>query len=390
MPHSTCPTPTIPFLDLPAQQCALEEELIEVFRSALRTASFIGGPQVEAFEEEFAKFVGTKYCVGVNSGTDALRFALMAAGIGPGDKVITVPNTFIATTEAISQTGATPVFVDVDAKTYNMDPEKLLEYLQSCKPNERDCVKAVVPVHLYGQPADMDSIRSIAKDYKLTLIEDSCQAHGAQYFSEKRQCWENAGAMGLAAAFSFYPGKNLGACGEAGALTTDDEAIAKQVRMIRDHGQAQKYYHDMEGYNGRLDAIQAGFLRVKLKHLAEWTEKRHAHAGRYNKLLGKVDGLTIPFVPLWARPVNHLYVIETERRDQLQKFLLDKGVSTGLHYPVPLHLQRAYKSCGYKQGDYPVSERAAKRMLSLPMFAELTVEQQMVVVERIRQFMNCH
>jgi len=279
----------IPFLDLKTLHQELEEELVEVFRECLRNASFVGGPQVQAFEEEFAQFCETKYCVAVSSGTDALRFALIAARIGSGDEVITVPNTFIATTEAISQTGATPAFVDIDERTYNMDPSKLEDFLKkryalgAMRSASRP--RAVLPVHLYGQPADMDSILEIANRYGLIVIEDACQAHGALYYSKKEDKWRKAGSMGLAAAFSFYPAKNLGACGEGGAVTTNNEDIAQKIRMLRDHGQAKKFYHEFEGYNGRLDAIQAGILRIKLKHLPNWNEKRRRNALLYTQLL---------------------------------------------------------------------------------------------------------
>jgi dTDP-4-amino-4,6-dideoxygalactose transaminase len=407
----------IPFIDLPLQHRALEEELVQVFREALRTASFIGGPQVEAFEEEFAAFCGSKYCVGVNSGTDALRFAFIAAGIGPGDAVITVPNTFIATVEAISQAGATPVFVDVDENTHNLDPLKLEACLQAhfdsyasnlqpptcnreafasnLKPQTSNGPqalrltprpKAVVPVHLYGQPADMDPIVEIAERHGLVVIEDACQAHGAEYFSTRERGWRKCGTIGLAAAFSFYPGKNLGACGEAGALTTDHEEIARKVRALRDHGQTRKYYHLMEGYNGRLDAIQAGFLRAKLRHLPEWTKKRQENAERYNELLAELPGLTLPSQPVWAKHVYHLYVIRAQRRDSLLTFLANNGIACGLHYPLPLHLQNAYEHLAHKQGDFPVAEKASREILSLPMYAELTVVQQQEIAGRIKDF----
>ncbi len=286
----------IPFLDLVSHHLQLEEELVSVLRSALKTAGFIGGPMVEDFERDFARFCDTKYSVGVSSGTDALRFALSAAGVGEGDVVVTVPNTFIATTEAISQTGALADFVDIDERTYNMDPAKLQRFFETdCQLDQKNGllhrqtgrkVKAIVPVHLYGQMADMDPILALAEKYNLIVIEDACQAHGAEYFSKKEKRWRKAGSIGLAAAFSFYPGKNLGACGEAGAVTTNDEALARKVKMIRDHGQAKKYYHDVEGYNGRLDAIQAGFLSVKLKHLAHWNQARRATAVAYGELFG--------------------------------------------------------------------------------------------------------
>jgi len=381
----------IPFVDLKSQHQELEEELVEVFREALRNAAFVGGPEVHAFETEFAEFCETKYCVGVNSGTDALRFALIAAGIGPGDEVITVPFTFIATAEAISQAGATPAFVDIDERTYNMDPQKLEEHLKKrLTPHASRSTRprAVIPVHLYGQPADMDSILEIANRYGLIVIEDACQAHGAEYFSEKETRWKKAGSMGLAAAFSFYPGKNLGACGEGGAVTTNDEEIAQKVRMLRDHGQMRKYYHDMEGYNGRLDAIQAGILRIKLRHLPEWNEKRRQNAYRYNEFLRQLDGIISPYEPSWVRSVYHLYVVRSHDRDRLQKHLLDNNTITGLHYPIPLHLQKAYSNSRYKEGDFLVSETLASEIISLPMYPELTYEQQEQVAVKIRQFLS--
>ena len=461
----------VPFLDLKVQHKLLEAELIEVFRDCLRNASFVGGPKVQTFEEEFAQFCETKYCVGVNSGTDALRFALIAAGIGPGDEVITVPNTFIATTEAISQAGATIAFVDIDERTYNMDPNKLEDYLKrriqdsgarrqdpdsrslqpgawnlkpagpALKPETwnlepgRTRVRAIIPVHLYGQPADMDAILEIAQKYELIVIEDACQAHGAEYFSKKENRWKKAGSMGLAAAFSFYPGKNLGACGEGGAVTTSNEEIAQKIRMLRDHGQAKKYYHDMEGYNGRLDAIQAGILRIKLRHVPDWNEKRRKNAALYSRLfweqfnpepatrnaelvtrnsepatqrtgcresgLGgseslkpetwnlKPEGTVIPpYVPSWANPVFHLYIVRVSKRDELQKYLSERDIATGLHYPIPLHLQKAYLNDGYKQGLFPVSEKVALEILSLPMFPELSEEQIEYVATEIKKFYN--
>jgi dTDP-4-amino-4,6-dideoxygalactose transaminase len=351
---------------------------------------------VSEFEKSFAEFSGTSHCVGVSSGTDALRFALMAAGVQKGDRVITVPNTFIATTEAISQAGAVPDFVDIDERTCNMDPERLRAFLETqCAVDKKtggvirrsngQRVSAVVPVHLYGQTVDMDPILALAKQYRLTVIEDACQAHGAQYYSKAAGGWKTAGSMGTAAAFSFYPGKNLGACGEAGAVTTNDEAAAKTMRMLRDHGQVKKYFHDVEGYNGRLDAIQAGLLSVKLKHLAAWNENRHRLALRYNELLSGIDGLVTPFEPKWAKSVFHLYVIRVPNRDEAQKHLAEHNIATGLHYPQPLHLQRAYADLGYKSGDFPVTERVAREILSLPMFPGLTESQQTRVAECLRK-----
>lgn len=381
----------IPFLDLIAPHRELEEELVKVFRECLRTASFVGGSQVQGFEEEFAQFCETKYCVAVNSGTDALRFALIAAGIGPGAEVITVPNTFIATTEAISQTGASIAFVDIDERTYNMDPNQLEDYLkfrnrQSAIRNGRP--RAVLPVHLYGQPADMDSILEIANRYGLMVIEDACQAHGALYYSKIEDKWKKAGSMGLAAGFSFYPGKNLGACGEGGAVTTNDEKIVQKVMMLRDHGQARKYYHDFEGYNGRLDAIQTGILRVKLKHLSDWNEKRRQKAYRYNEMFAQIDSLILPYEPSRTKGVYHLYIVRVQKREELQKYLSERGVATGLHYPIPLHLQKAYGGLGHIEGSFPVTEKVGKEILSLPMFPQITEDQQDEVVNRIKEFIS--
>jgi dTDP-4-amino-4,6-dideoxygalactose transaminase len=388
----------IPFLDLVTTHRELRQELTEVFQRALDTAGFIGGPMVEQFEQAFAEFCGSKFCVGVGSGTDALRFALMAGGVKAGDLVITVPHTFIATTEAISQAGAEPTFVDIDERTYNMDPAKVLEYVENfCTFDNRlgvlidnktgKPVAAIVPVHLYGQMADMDAILEIGARFNLIVVEDACQAHGAQYFSKKENRWRTAGSMGKAAAFSFYPGKNLGACGEAGAITTNDEALARRMRMLRDHGQARKYYHDMEGYNGRLDSIQAGILSVKLTRLARWNASRQAAAQRYDHLLSSVQEAISPYCPDWVRPVFHLYVARVDDREGLQKHLAEGNIGTGIHYPVPLHLQKAYESLGYKRGDFPVTEGIATEIVSLPMFPHITAGQQKHVVEAIKGFL---
>src|SRR5205823_3110662 len=374
----------IPFIDLVTPHLELEGELVSVFRSALKTAGFVGGPMVEAFEREFAEFCGVQYCVGVGSGTDALRLALIAAGVQPGDTVVTVPNTFIATTEAISQAGARSDFVDVDERTYTMDPERLRFYLEVECPRDPQTgravsrrtgspVTALIPVHLYGQMADMDPILELATRYNLIVIEDACQAHGAEYFSSKENRWRKAGSMGRAAVFSFYPGKNLGACGEAGAITTDDEQLARRCQMLRDHGQSRKYFHDIEGYNGRLDAIQAGVLRVKLRHLAKWNDQRRERARGYDELLASTEKTVVrPHVPSWSRPVYHLYVVRVEDRERLQKDLAAAGIGTGLHYPIPLHLAKAYEALGFRPGDFPVAEQAASQVLSLPMYPELS------------------
>ena len=372
----------IPFLDLKAQYKQIETEVVPAVTEAMAAGMFIGGPQVTGFEAEFAHFCDSRYCVGVGSGTDALRFALIAAGIGPGDAVITVPNTFIATTEAISQVGAVPIFVDVDPRTYNMDPQKLTEIVeghkQLTKNNKRP--KAIIPVHLYGQPADMDTILDIARRYDLVVIEDACQAHGASYKNRR------AGSLSAAGCFSFYPGKNLGAFGEAGAVVTQDEEMAQKIRIIRDHGQAQKYFHDIEGYNGRLDAIQAAVLRIKLKRLQGWNQSRRNNAALYTELLQDVPGITMPVEAEFAESVYHLFVVLSDDRDGLQKFLSEKNIATGLHYPLPLHLQIAYTHLGHKKGAFPVAESAAERLLSLPMYPELTEEQIDYVCSSIKEF----
>jgi len=373
----------------------LEEELVSVFRSALKTAGFVGGPMVEEFEREFAEFCQAGHCLGVGNGTDALRFALIAAGVRPGDTVVTVPNTFIATTEAISQAGARPDFVDVEERTLNMDVRKLQEYFETQCCLDRDTgkllnrktgsrVTGVVPVHLYGQMADMDPILGLAGRYNLLVIEDACQAHGAAYYSRKEHCWKKAGSMGAAAAFSFYPGKNLGACGEAGAVTTNDPELARKVRMLRDHGQAQKYSHEIEGYNGRLDAIQAGILTAKLQRLAEWNQKRRSIARRYGELLrSQVERMILPYESSLQRAVFHLYVVRVKNRDRLQAHLARANITTQVHYPIPLHLQAAYATLGHKIGDFPVTEKAAAEILSLPMYPQLEAWQQREVAQEV-------
>ena len=353
---------------------------------------------VEAFEKEFATFCGVTHCIGVGSGTDALRFALMASGVRAGDAVITVPNTFIATTEAISQTGAVPEFVDVDERTANMSVERLQQYLETkCI---RDAagrlvsirsghqISAIVPVHLYGQMADMDAILRLAGTYGLVVVEDACQAHGATYFSRENNRWMKAGSMGHAAAFSFYPGKNLGACGEAGAVTTDSSLVAQQVKMLRDHGQAKKYFHECEGYNGRLDAIQAGILRAKLPHLASWNEQRRERAVEYNRLLAGADEFVLPFESSWSRAVYHIYAIRCHDRSSLMNHFKMAGIGTGVHYPIPLHLQAAYADLDYSVGSFPVAERLSAEVVSLPMFPHLSQMQQARVTEEALAFIS--
>lgn len=365
----------IPFLDLKQQFKQIQQAVMPVVTETMTDGAFIGGPQVTGFEDEFAAFCDSRFCVGVGSGTDALRFALMATGIGQGDEVITVPNTFIATTEAISQVGALPVFVDVKASTCNMDPDQIAASIT-------EKTRAIIPVHLYGQMADMDAICQIAEQYNLTVIEDACQAHGALYKDKK------AGSMGAVGCFSFYPGKNLGAFGEGGAIVTQDEQIARKIRMIRNHGQEKKYIHQIEGFNGRLDAIQAAVLRIKLKHLPSWNESRRQNAQYYNELLAQTPGLVLPTEEQFAKSVYHLYVIHVKERDELQKHLSSKGIATGLHYPMPLHLQEPYRHLAYRKGAFPVSENSADHLLSLPMFPELKKEQIEYIAEHIINFID--
>ncbi len=365
----------VPFLDLKVQYRQIEVELKPILEDIMAAGAFIGGPPVADFEKEFAAFCGVKHCVGLSSGTDALRLALLAAGVGPGHEVITVPHTFIATTEAITQAGAEPVFVDIDADTGCIDIRQIPGRITAK-------TRAIVPVHLYGQTADMDPILDIARKHRLVVVEDACQAHGATYKGLP------AGSMGRAGCFSFYPGKNLGAFGDAGAVVTDDAELAQTIRMLREHGQCRKYVHDMEGYTGRLDAIQAAVLRLKLKRLAGWNRDRRANAARYTKLLSDIPGVTVIKEADFAQSVYHLYVILVDDRDGLQTFLTEQGVGTGLHYPLPLHLQKAYAAMGFKKGDFPASERTADRLLSLPMYAELTHEQIEYVVGCIKGYMN--
>lgn len=339
----------------------------------IQNTAFAGGNHVVEFEKEFADFCQTKHAVGVSNGTDALLFSLLAMGIGPGDEVITVPNTFIATTEAISQAGATPVFVDVLPGTYLMDPD-----LVEGKITEK--TKALIPVHLYGQVVDMDSLLAIAKMHHLGILEDSCQAHGAVYKGRK------AGSMGDVAAFSMYPGKNLGAFGEAGCVTTNDENIAETVRCLREHGQSKKYYHRLEGFNGRMDNVQAAALRAKLPLLNGWNDNRRRWAKVYQKNLTDIAQVTLPEVVDYSAHVFHLFVILAENSHQLSDFLKARNIHTAYHYPVPLHLQEAYKDRGENKGSFPVTEKCADVLLSLPMFPELTEDKVKRVCDEIREF----
>jgi dTDP-4-amino-4,6-dideoxygalactose transaminase len=365
----------VPFLDLKAQNSFLKNEILPLWTEILDSAWFIGGQHVSGLENEFAQACNVTHCVAVNSGTDALRFAFLALGLQPGDEVITAPNTFIATTEAISQAGGVVVFADIDPGTYNLDPAKIETAITSR-------TKGIVPVHMYGQTADMDPILAIAKKHDLWVVEDACQAHLAEYKGHK------AGSIGAAAAFSFYPGKNMGACGEAGAVTTNDADIANKVRMLRDHGQAKKYYHEMEGFNGRCDALQAAALRIKLKHLPNWNEARRRNAEKYSELLKDIKSISLPKIAKDCLPVYHLFVIQVDNRDEIALALQEEKISTGLHYPVPLHLQKAYAYMKIPKGSFPVTEAYAMRLLSLPMFPELTDEQINYVCDSLKAILK--
>jgi len=360
----------IPLVDLQAQYRTIKPEIDAAIQQVIDTTDFILGHAVGEFEAAFAGYCQAAFAIGLNSGTDALCLALRAVGVAPGDEVITTPHTFIATAEAITMCGAVPVFVDIDPVTYNIDPA-LVEDAVTSK------TKALLPVHLYGQPADMDPLLEIARRHNLRVIEDAAQAHGAAYKGRR------VGTLGDAACFSFYPGKNLGAYGDAGAVTTNDPQIAQEIRLLRNHGRAAKYEHDRVGFNNRMDGIQGAVLNVKLKHLDTWNEKRTKIAAMYTELLG--DGIETPAVPDWADPSWHLYVIRVEQRDRLFERLREMGIGVGIHYPIPLHLQPAYTDLGYKEGDFPHAEAAAKSILSLPMYPELSVSQIETVVEAVKQ-----
>ena len=443
----------VPFLDLKAQYLSMKDEIHEAIQQVLDATAFAGGPFVAQFEKEFAPFCDCREGIGVGSGTEALWLCLLALGIGPGDEVITVPNSFIATAEAISFCGATAAFVDVDPSTYTLDPNRLEDYLKkrytrksqvasgkglkgntvvsnhsiassaavlkaegrsssdsgpqaqrSSSPGglgPRSSIldpgtvlgprasnlgsgsrpKAVIPVHLFGQPADMDPILAIAKEYDLTVIEDACQAHGALYKGKK------AGSLGDAGCFSFYPGKNLGAYGEAGAVVTNNPAMAGKMRMIRDHGQSKKYHHDVIGWNDRMDGIQGAVLSAKLKHLSAWNEGRRKNARLYTKLLNHTDGIVIPAEAPYARHIYHIYAVRVQNRDRVMGVLGEKGIACGIHYPIPIHLTDAYKFMGLGKGSFPATEKCADEFLSLPMFPELTEDQIEYVCTEIKRLL---
>jgi dTDP-4-amino-4,6-dideoxygalactose transaminase len=365
----------VAFVDLYQQHQAIEEELVEVFRRVLRKSSFILGPEVVAFEKEFAAYAGASDCIAVNNGTTALQLVLAGLGIGPGDEVITVANTFIATAEAISAVGARPVFVDVDPVSYTMDPQ-LVEAAITPK------TKALLPVHLYGQAADVDALLEIARRHNLHLVEDACQAHGASYKGRK------AGSLGVAGCFSFYPGKNLGCLGEGGAVVTSNPELAQRMRMLRDHGSVKKYEHSLPGYNFRLEGLQGGFLSVKLPHLDRWNARRREVAKLYHELLSDTS-LGLPVEMGWGEHVYHLYVIQADDREALRLALNAAGVECGLHYPVPLHLQAAYADLGYEKGRFPVSEHLSSHILSLPMHPFITDEEVKRVASVLLESLQC-
>jgi dTDP-4-amino-4,6-dideoxygalactose transaminase len=383
----------VPFLDLKAQYESIKDEINEAIQQVIDSCAFAGGPFVEAFEKNFAEFCRCKHCVGAGSGTEALWMVLLALGVGPGDEVITVPNTFIATAEAISFCGATPVFIDIDEKSYTMDPIKLTEFIdQKCSFDQSTSklvnqstnrpVRAVIPVHLFGQMADMDPIMEIARKHELFVIEDACQAHGAEY-KEKR-----AGSIGDAGCFSFYPGKNLGAYGEAGAITTNNEELAQKMFMFRDHGQSKKYFHNMIGWNARMDGLQGAILNVKLKHLPKWNEARRKIAIKYDNLLKNLDDLIIPQEANYAKHVYHIYAIRVKNRDALLKDLADNDIFCGIHYPISVHLQEAYSELDNQNFNLPISEKVVSELLSLPMYPELADDQQRRVRDKIEEYLS--
>ncbi|HTS19752.1 MAG TPA: DegT/DnrJ/EryC1/StrS family aminotransferase [Verrucomicrobiae bacterium] len=365
----------VPFLDLKSHHEALQDEILAAIREVIESSAFAGGPFVARFEEDFAAYCQTRFAIGVGSGTDALWLALLACGVGAGDEVITVPNSFLATAEAISFSGATPIFVDVNPRTYTMDPALLQAAITPR-------TKAIIPVHLFGQMADMDPIMEIARVHKLIVIEDACQAHGAEYKGRR------AGSIGNAGCFSFYPGKNLGALGEAGAVVSNDAALQERIRLLRDHGQRAKYYHSHVGWNARMDGIQGAVLRVKLKGLDRHNAARRSHAQQYDNHLGRHGDLITPKEAEYGTHVYHVYAVRVKGRDQLQRTLTDQGIATGIHYPIPIHLQEAYAHLKLGRGSYPVAEHCADEFLSLPMFPELTPEQIGAVAGEIQSHLS--
>jgi dTDP-4-amino-4,6-dideoxygalactose transaminase len=387
----------IPLVDLKAQYNSIKDEIDKPIQEVIQSGQFILGPEVEALEEEIAAYLGVKYAVGVASGTEALQLALLACDIKPGDEVITTPFTFIATAEAITQCGATPVFVDIDPKTYNIDPRKLAELLSTKSPlprrerikvrvNSTNRLKAILPVHLYGQPADMDPILELAKKYNLTVVEDCAQALGAEYKGKK------AGSIGNAGCLSFFPSKVLGAYGDGGMVVTNSLEIAEKVKMLRNHGCKEKYYHLIPGFNSRLDSLQAAILRVKLRHLDEWIEMRCRKAFLYSELLKSIAEIEPPYVAPSSYHIFNYYTIRLNNsklnRNKLREYFSSQDIATAVYYPLSLHLQEVYKPLGYKLGDFPESERAQEEVLSLPLYPELGEEQVERIVTKVRNFSN--
>jgi dTDP-4-amino-4,6-dideoxygalactose transaminase len=366
----------VPFLDMKARAAPLREEYMQAIGEIIDSGAFSGGPFVERFENEFAAYCGTRHAIGVGSGTEALWLTLLALGIGPGDEVITVPLTFAATVEAICLAGATPVFADIDARTYTINPAAL----ESVRTRN---TKAIIPVHLFGQPADMDPILEFARKHCLRVIEDAAQAHGAEYKGRR------AGSIGDAGCFSFYPGKNLGAFGEAGAVVTGNDELANQIRMLGNHGQSRKNVHSLVGWNSRMDGIQAAVLRIRLRHLEMENRLRRDHALRYNRALADLPGLVLPAVMNDRNHVFHLYALRARDRGRLIDTLGAKEIGCGLHYPVPVHLQPAYRHLGYRRGDFPVAEQSADELVSLPMFPEMTQDQIAFVTAAVTESVTC-
>ncbi len=363
----------IPLVDLKNQYQNIKEDVLSEISQALDSMQLFLGKNVQALESDFAGYCGTEFAIGVSSGTDALHIALRACGIGPGDEVITVSHTFIATVEAIILAGAKPVLIDIDPETYNMDTSQVEKAITSK-------TKAIIPVHIYGYPADMDPIIEIARNHDLKIIEDACQAHGAEYKGRR------VGSLGDIGCFSFYFTKNLGAYGEGGIITTSDPDIARRCRMLRDHGQNEKYHHALIGINGRLDELQAAVLRIKLPHLENWIEKRRVLAQAYNE--GLPESLIKPQDMPWAKHVYHLYVVRTPERDQLREWLESKDVGAGMHYPIPVHLQEAWRACGGGELSLPVTEKITKEIISLPMYPELTLEEAGIICSYVREFID--
>lgn len=364
----------VPFVDLKAQYKSIKDEVDEAMQQVVDSCTFILGPAVTRFEQNFASYLNAKHAIGVDSGTQAIELALRAIGLQAGDEVILPANTFIASALPVSRLGAVPVFVDIDPNTYNIDVSQIEKVITPK-------TKVILPVHLYGQPVtNMEKIIEIADAHHLVVVEDTCQSHGARYKGKR------AGTFGKVSAFSFYPGKNLGAYGDGGMVVTDDDEVAHQVKQLRNYGQSVKYHHDQIGFNHRLDSIQAAVLDVKLKYLDGWNAARRQHAVEYMETLAGIDEVVLPYVPDEVEPIWHIFSLRVQQREALMKYLDDNGISTGIHYPIPIHLQPAYANLNYKEGDFPITEQIAKEQLSLPMYAELTPEMVIYVSDKIKEF----